>query len=182
MGVLLALVKGRKIPAGAPRIDGELVRRLDAGATRARYWVKRTPTEAVHLLRRARLYHLGAAALSIITGLLAWPVIADGSRLTAQIVLAALSCLAAVAVAAPYVTALHDRAEEAVTLCGTYGALYGELLRAHSQLGTHTVTPAHAAELLQQLDDLATRTDALKLTAPAPLPHQTTGEHPPPGR
>ena len=31
MGMLLALVRGRRIPAGAPPADGELMRRLDAG-------------------------------------------------------------------------------------------------------------------------------------------------------
>ncbi|WP_328436268.1 hypothetical protein OHA71_49075 [Streptomyces sp. NBC_00444] len=177
MGVLLALVRRRRSPGGAPHIDGAVLRRLDDSAAGARYWVKRTPREAVHLLHRARVFHIAAAALSIITGLLAWPVIADGSRLTAQIVVSTLSCLAAVAIAAPYATGLHDRAEESIELCGSYGALYGELLRAQSQLGTHATAQPRVTELIQQFDDVTTRKDALRLAAPAPDPGQASGEH-----
>jgi hypothetical protein len=83
-----------------------------------------------------------------------------------------------VAIAAPYVTGLHDRAEESINLCGTYGALYGELLRARSQLGTHATTQPRVAELIQQFDDVATRRDALGLAAPAPDSGQTSGERP----
>ncbi|MDO0939401.1 hypothetical protein QQY66_49795 [Streptomyces sp. DG2A-72] len=139
--------------------------------------MKRTPREAVHLLHRARLYHLAGAALSIITGLLAWPVIADSSRFHAQVVVSTLSCLAAAAIAAPYATGLHDRAEETIQLCGTYGALYGELLRAQSQLGAQATTQPGVTELIQQFDDVTTRKDALRLPAPAPDPAEASGEH-----
>ncbi|WP_230396520.1 hypothetical protein [Streptomyces blattellae] len=136
----------------------------------------------MHLLHRARLYHIAAAALSVIAGLAAWPLIADGSRLTAQVVLSALSCLAALTIAAPYATGLHDRAEESIKLCGTYGAIYGELLRAQSQLGTQATTPPRVRELIQQFDDVNTRKDALRLAAPAPDSGQTPGEHPGPAQ
>ena len=176
--MLLTFIRRQKSPARAQHVDGTILRRLDGSAARARYWVKRTPREAVRLLHRTRLFHIAGAALSIITGLVAWPVIADGSRLTAQVVVSALSCLAAVAIAAPYVTGLHDRAEESIKLCGTYGAVYGELLRAQGQLGTHATTQARVTELIQQFDDVATRRHALGLAAPAPDPGQASGEHP----
>ncbi|WP_461072760.1 hypothetical protein [Streptomyces pseudoechinosporeus] len=178
MAVLLTFVRRLKSPAGAPHIDGEMLRRLDGSAARARYWVKRTPREAIHLLHRARLYNIAAAALSIITGLLAWPVIADGSRLTAQVVVSTLSCLAAVTIAAPYATGLHDRAEESIKVCGEYGAIYGELLRAQGRLGTQPTTQPRVTELIQQFDDVTTRKDALRLAAPAQGSDQAAGEHP----
>lgn len=177
MGVLLTLVRRLKSPAGTPHTDGTILRQLASNAARARYWVKRTPREAVHLLHRARLYNIAAAALSIITGLLAWPLIADTSRLTAQIIISTLSCLAAVAIAAPYATGLHDRVEESIKLCGTYGALYGELLRAQSQLGTQATTQPRVTELIQQFDDANTRKDALRLAAPAHDSDQASGDH-----
>lgn len=174
--MLLTLVRRLKSPVDAAQIDGEVRRQLDGSAERARYWVKRTPREAVRLLHRARLCNIAAAALSIITGLLAWPVIADGSRLTAQVVVSTLSCLAAIATAAPYATGLHDRAEESIKLCGTYGAIYGELLRAQSQLGTQATTQPRVTELIQQFNDVTTRKDALRLAAPAADPDQASGE------
>ncbi|MEU9331221.1 hypothetical protein AB0D91_47280 [Streptomyces canus] len=157
--------------------DGEVLRQLDGSAARARYWVKRMPREAVCLLHGARLYNIAAAALNIITGLVAWPVIAGGSRLTAQIVVSMLSCLAAVAIAAPYATGLHDRVEESIKLCGSYGALYGELCRAQSQLGTQATSPSRATELIQQLNDVTSSKDALRLAAAASDPDQASGEH-----
>lgn len=176
--MLLTLVRRGKRSAGAPPVDDTLSRQLDGRATRARYWVKRTPREAVHLLHRARLYHIAAAALSVIAGLVAWPLIADGYRLTAQVVVSALSCLAAVAIAAPYATGLHDRTEESIELCGMYGAIYGELLRAQGQLGAQGATQPRVRELIQQFDDVDTRKDSLGLAAPAPDGGQGAGEHP----
>ncbi|MDX2700509.1 hypothetical protein PV416_39005 [Streptomyces ipomoeae] len=129
------------------------------------------------MLHRARLYHIAAAALSVITGLVAWPVIADGSRLTAQVVISTLSCLAAAAIAAPYVMGLHDRAEESIRLCGAYGAIYGELLRARGQLRTQAITQPRVTEVIQQFDDITTRKDALGLAAPAPDSGQASDEH-----
>ncbi|MFJ8637205.1 hypothetical protein [Streptomyces sp. NPDC093568] len=178
MAVLMTLVRRRKSPAGAP-CDGEILRQLDDSAQRARYWVKRTPRETAHLLRRARLYSIAAASLSVLTGLWAWPVIADTSRLTAQIVLSTLSCLAALAIAAPYATGLHDRIEESIRLSATYGTLYGELLRAHHQFPTHATTPARATELIQQLNDITTHHDAPRPAASAPHSDETSGAHTP---
>ncbi|MEU0390157.1 hypothetical protein [Streptomyces chartreusis] len=154
-----------------------ILRRLDDSAASARYWVKRTPREAVGLLRRARLYHIAAAALSITTGFVAWPVVADASRLTAQVVVSVLSFLAAATIAASYATGLHDRAEESIMLCGTYGAIYGELLRAQGQSGPQVSTQLRVTELIQQFDDIATRRDALGFAAPAPDFGQASGEH-----
>lgn len=173
--MLLKLVRRWTRPASV-LYDGEVLRQLDGSAVRARYWVKRTPREAIRLLHRARQYNIAAAALSIITGLLAWPIIADGSRLTAQIVVSTLSCLAAVAIAAPYATGLHDRVEESIKLCGMYGALYGELLRAQGHLGTHPASQPRVTELIQQFNDVTTRKDALRLASPAPDPEQASGE------
>ncbi|MFE5190257.1 hypothetical protein [Streptomyces sp. NPDC056628] len=179
MAVLLTLVRRRKGSDSVP-YDGEALRRLDSSVTRARYWVTRTPREAVRLLRRVRLYNIAAAVLTTITGLLAWPLVDEGSRLTAQIVLSTLSCLAAVAVAVPYATGLHDRVEASIKLCGMYGALYGELLRARSQVGTSPTTQPPVTELIQQLHDLTARKDALALAAPAPDGDEASGEHPAP--
>jgi hypothetical protein len=176
MGVLLTLVRGRKGPAGAPHVDGTVLRRIEGSAARARYWVKRTPREAIHLLHRARLYDIAAVALSVITGLFAWPVIADGSRLTAQVVLSTLSCLIAATIAVPYATGLHDRVEESIKLCGAYGAIYGELLGAHSRLDPGATPQPPVAELIQRLDDVTTRMDALKLAAPPPDHGQASGD------
>lgn len=168
MAVLLTFVRRLKIPSGTPHADGATLRQLDGRAARARYWVKRTPREAVHLLHRTRLYNIAAAALSITTGLLAWPVIADGSHLTAQVMVSTLSCLITATIAAPYATGLHDRAEESIKLCGEYGTIYGELLRAKNQLGTRPTTQPRVTELIQQFDDITTHKDALRLAAPAP--------------
>jgi hypothetical protein len=80
-------------------------------------------------------------------------------------VVATLSGLAALTTAAPYAMGLHDRAENSIELCGRYGALYGELLRAQSQLGTRYVAQPRVAELIEQFDDVTTRKDALRLAA-----------------
>ncbi|WP_328499680.1 hypothetical protein OG828_48795 [Streptomyces sp. NBC_00457] len=177
INVLLTFVRQQKSRAAVQHVDGTILRQLDSSAVRARYWVKRTPRESVRLLHRARVYHIAGATLSIITGLAAWPVIADGSRFRAQVVISALACLAAVTIAAPYATGLHDRAEESIMLCGRYGAIYGELLRAQSQIGTQATTQHRVRELIQQFDDVATRRDALGLAAPAPDSGQASGEH-----
>ena len=175
MIVLLTFVRRFTKPARGLHGVAAISRRLEDSTARARYWVRRMPREAVHLLQRIRLYNSAAAALSVFTGLLAWPVIADGSRLTAQVLLSTLSGLTALTVAAPYAAGLHDRAEESIKLCGTYGTVYGELLRAQHQLSTRPVRQSRVPEVIQQFDDITTRKDSLGLAAPAPGTDQEPG-------
>ncbi|MGI5405162.1 hypothetical protein ACQEV9_00025 [Streptomyces chartreusis] len=177
MGLLLMMLARQLTRPDSPsQIDGTLPRRLDHSTARARYWVKRTPTEALRLLHRTRVYHLAAASLSTLTALLAWPLIADTSPLAAQIVLSTLSCLTAAAIAAPYATRLHDRAEEAIKLCGAYGAIYGELLSAQSRLDPSTTPQPPVGELIQRLDDVTACKDALKLAPPPPDSSRAFGD------
>ncbi|OAH11131.1 hypothetical protein [Streptomyces jeddahensis] len=139
-------------------------RRLEQSIEGAGYWVKRMPREAVHLVQRFRLYNVAAAAISLFTGLLAWPLIAQTSQFTAQVVLSTLSGLAALTIAVPHAVGLSDRTEETIKLCGTYGRIYGELLQAKQRLTAGAADHStHAADLIRQYEDVTGRKDALAL-------------------
>lgn len=49
------------------------------------------PREAVRLVRKERLYGVAAGGVSLLTGLLAWPLVAESSMLTAQVLISGLS-------------------------------------------------------------------------------------------
>ncbi|WP_405652563.1 hypothetical protein OG581_20665 [Streptomyces sp. NBC_01386] len=118
-----------KTPAAAA-----LSQRLEETIESSEYWARRMPREAVRLVRKERLYGVAAGGVSLLTGLLAWPLVAESSMLTAQVLISGLSGLAALAIAAPYVSGLSDRGEDSIKLGSAYGEMHRELLRGREQI------------------------------------------------
>jgi hypothetical protein len=77
-----------------------------------------------------------------------------------------LSGLAALAIAAPHVLALSDRSDESIKLCGTYAAIYRELLDAKARVTAGSLEePSHVADVIALFERIQERTDALMLPA-----------------
>ncbi|WP_409470824.1 hypothetical protein [Streptomyces sp. HC307] len=141
--------------------DAVLSRRLEQSIGGAGYWATRMPREAVRLTQQVQLRNVVATAIIFSTGLMAWPLISHASPLTAQVVLSALSGVSALAIAAPHVTGLSDRTEEAIKLCGSYATIHGELLRAQQRLSEGSAEhKTHVAELIRQYENVMARKDA----------------------
>lgn len=152
--------------------DAVLSRRLEESIESAGYWVQRLPREAAHLTRRARVYTAVAAVLALLTGLLAWPVIAESSQLTAQVLVSALAGLAALTFLAPHLMGLADRGDESIRLCATYATMYRELLDTKTMLADGSLKdPSHVADILGLFERIHTRKDRLALPAGAESAH-----------
>jgi hypothetical protein len=147
-----------------PPVDAALSRRLGESIESVGYWVQRMPREAAHLAHKSRVYTIAAAVLSLFTGFLAWPVIAESSPLTAQVLVSSLSFLAAFTVAAPHVLGLSDRGDESIKLCGTYAAMYRELLDVRDKITAGSMKdPSRVADLIRQFERIQKRKDATLL-------------------
>ncbi|MBT2898905.1 hypothetical protein [Streptomyces sp. McG3] len=141
-----------------------LARRLDACIDDAAYWSKRMPREVTSLVHRARRFSIASGALSFSTGLLAWPLVAESSSLTAQTVISGLSGLAALAITAPYAGGLSDRGDESIDLCRAYGVAHRDLLDAKARLaGGSRRASAQAAEAIDRFECIQERREALRL-------------------
>ncbi|MET8327845.1 hypothetical protein [Streptomyces sp. NPDC005181] len=161
MKLLSKIFRGSKNPP-----DAAMSQRLEESIQSAGYWANRMPREAARLVQKIRLYTSAAAVLSLITGLLAWPVIGESSQLTAQVLISVLSGLAALAIVAPHVLGLSDRGDESIKLCSTYGAMYRELLDTKEQLATGSLKdPSQVADIIYQFERIQERKDALALPA-----------------
>ncbi|MFJ8255638.1 hypothetical protein [Streptomyces sp. NPDC094466] len=144
-----------------------LARRLDACIDDAAYWSKRMPREVTSLVHRARRFSIASGVLSFSTGLLAWPLVAESSSLTAQTVISGLSGLAALAITAPYAGGLSDRGDESIDLCRAYGVAYRDLLDAKARLaGGSRRASAQAAEVIDRFECIQERREALRLSGP----------------
>lgn len=161
MKLLPRIFRQSKDPA-----DAVVLRRLEESIESAGYWAKRMPREAARVVRKVRLYTLAAAVLSLVTGLLAWPVIGGSSQLTAQVFVSVLSGLAALAVVVPHATGLSDRGDESIRLCSTYGAVYRELVEVRGRLAAGSLDdPSRVADVIGQFEHIQERRDALALVA-----------------
>ncbi|MFD5694413.1 hypothetical protein [Streptomyces rubiginosohelvolus] len=141
-----------------------LARRLDACIDDAAYWSKRMPREVTSLVHKARRFSIASGALSFSTGLLAWPLVAESSSLTAQTVISGLSGLAALAITAPYAGGLSDRGDESIDLCRAYGVAHRDLLDAKARLaGGSRRASAQAAEVIDRFECIEERREALRL-------------------
>lgn len=146
--------------------DAALSRRLEESIESAGYWVQRMPREAARLARRARVCTVAAAVLALLAGLLVWPVIAESSQLTAQVLLSALAGLAALACVAPHLMGLADRSDESIRLCATYATMYRELLDTKTMLNDGSIKdPSHVADILGLFDRIHARNGKLALPA-----------------
>ena len=120
------------------------------------------PREAVRLVRKERLYGVAAGGVSLLTGLLAWPLVAESSMLTAQVLISGLSGLAALAIAAPYVSGLSDRGEDSIKLGSAYGEMHRELLRGREQIAeAFEKNTSQLPGFCQQFDYIEERRDSL---------------------
>ncbi|MFF0448649.1 hypothetical protein ACFYT4_19920 [Streptomyces sp. NPDC004609] len=161
MKLLSRVFRQSKNPA-----DAAMSRLLEQSIESAGYWAKRMPREAAHLVQKVRLYTLASAVISLTTGLLAWPVIAESSQLSAQVLVSALSGLAVFTVVAPHASGLSDRADESIKLCSAYSAVYRDLLDAEDRLAAGSATgPSHAADIIRRFQHIQERKDALALRA-----------------
>ncbi|MFF1353229.1 hypothetical protein [Streptomyces sp. NPDC058297] len=124
-----------KTPAAAA-----VSQRLEETIDSSEYWARRMPREAVRLVRKERLYGVAAGGVSLLTGLLAWPLVAESSMLTAQVLISGLSGLAALVVAAPYASGLSDRGEDSIKLGSVYGEMHRELVRGREQIAEGSET------------------------------------------
>ncbi|WP_330305406.1 MULTISPECIES: hypothetical protein [unclassified Streptomyces] len=159
MKLLSKVFRQSKNPA-----DAMMSRLLEQSIENAGYWAKRMPREAAHLAQKVRLYTLASAVLSLTAGLLAWPVIAESSQLSAQVLVSALASLAAFTIIAPHAGGLSDRADESIKLCSAYSAIYHDLLDAKYRLATGSMTDAsHAADIICRFQHIQERKDALAL-------------------
>ncbi|MCX5081549.1 hypothetical protein ACFC18_40415 [Streptomyces sp. NPDC056121] len=146
-----------KTPAAAA-----ISQRLEETIESSEYWARRMPREAVRLVRKERLYGVAAGGVSLLTGLLAWPLVAESSMLTAQVLISGLSGLAALAVAAPYASGLSDRGEDSIKLGSAYGEMHRELLRDREQIVEGLEKNAsHLSGFYQQFDYIEERRDSL---------------------
>ncbi|MFC9610957.1 hypothetical protein [Streptomyces sp. NPDC056938] len=146
-----------KTPAAAA-----LSQRLEETIESSEYWARRMPREAVRLVRKERLYGVAAGGVSLLTGLLAWPLVAESSMLTAQVLISGLSGLAALAIAAPYVSGLSDRGEDSIKLGSAYGEMHRELLRGREQIAeAFEKNTSQLPGFCQQFDYIEERRDSL---------------------
>ncbi|MET7538660.1 hypothetical protein [Streptomyces sp. NPDC005507] len=146
-----------KTPAAAA-----LSQRLEETIESTEYWARRMPREAVRLVRKERLYGVAAGGVSLLTGLLAWPLVAESSMLTAQVLISGLSGLAALAIAAPYVSGLSDRGEDSIKLGSAYGEMHRELLRGREQIAERfEKNSSQLPGFCQQFDYIEERRDSL---------------------
>ncbi|MFA3838264.1 hypothetical protein [Streptomyces aureus] len=146
-----------KTPAAAA-----LSQRLEETIESSEYWARRMPREAVRLARKERLYGVAAGGVSLLTGLLAWPLVAESSMLTAQVLISGLSGLAALAIAAPYVSGLSDRGEDSIKLGSAYGEMHRELLRGREQIAeAFEKNTSQLPGFCQQFDYIEERRDSL---------------------
>lgn len=146
-----------KTPAAAA-----LSQRLEETIESSEYWARRMPREAVRLVRKERLYGVAAGGVSLLTGLLAWPLVAESSMLTAQVLISGLSGLAALAIAAPYVSGLSDRGEDSIKLGSAYGEMHRELLRGREQIAeAFEKDTSQLPGFCQQFDYIEERRDSL---------------------
>jgi len=146
--------------------DAMMSRLLEQSIDNAGYWAKRMPREAAHLARKVRLYTLTSAVLSLTTGFIAWPIIAESSQLSAQVLVSALSSLAAFTIIAPHASGLSDRADESIKLCSAYSAIYRDLLDAKHRLAAGSMTDlSHAADIICRFQHIQERKGALALPA-----------------
>ncbi|MEW2491123.1 hypothetical protein [Streptomyces sp. NPDC048411] len=142
--------------------DVVVLRRLEDCVVSAGYWVARMPGEAARLVRRVRVYSLVAAVLCLVTGLLAWPVIGGSSLLTAQVFVSVLSGCAALVIVVPYATGLSDRGDEWIRLCGTYGAVYRELVEVRGRLAAGSLDDlSDVVDIIRRFEGVQERKDAL---------------------
>jgi hypothetical protein len=161
MKMLPRSLRKSKAPAAAA-----ISKKLEETIESTEYWAKRMPREAVRLVRKERLFGIAAGGLSLFTGFLVWPVVADSSALTVQILVSGLSGLAALAIAAPYASGLSDRGEDSIKLGSTYGAMHRELLRAREQVAAGSVTSSsQLSPFYGQLDYIEERRDSLGIRA-----------------
>ncbi|MFE3381454.1 hypothetical protein [Streptomyces anulatus] len=141
-----------------------LARRLEVCIDDAEYWSKRMPQEVASLVRRARRFSIASGALSFSTGLLAWPLVAESSSLTAQAVISGLSGLAALAITAPYASGLSDRGDESIDLCRAYGMVHRDLLDAKARLATGTRRAStQVADVIDRFEHVQERRETLRL-------------------
>ncbi|MFC9533638.1 hypothetical protein [Streptomyces sp. NPDC056975] len=146
-----------KTPAAAA-----LSQRIEETIESSEYWARRMPREAVRLVRKERLYGVAAGGVSLLTGLLAWPLVAESSMLTAQVLISGLSGLAALAIAAPYVSGLSDRGEDSIKLGSAYGEMHRELLRGREQIAeAFEKNTSQLPGFCQQFDYIEERRDSL---------------------
>ncbi|WP_329573494.1 hypothetical protein [Streptomyces sp. NBC_01361] len=146
--------------------------RLEETIESSEYWARRMPREAVRLVRKERLYGVAAGGVSLLTGLLAWPVVAESSVLTAQVLISGLSGLAALAIAAPYASGLTDRGEDSVKLGSAYGEMHRELLRGREQIAAGSAeTTSQLPGIYQQFDYIEERRDSLGIR---PIPSRVS--------
>ncbi|MET7512566.1 hypothetical protein ABZS88_03640 [Streptomyces sp. NPDC005480] len=156
-----------KTPAAAA-----ISQRLEETIESSEYWARRMPREAVRLVRKERLYGVAAGGVSLLTGLLAWPVVAESSVLTAQVLISGLSGLAALAVAAPFASGLSDRGEDSVKLGSAYGEMHRELLRGREQIAAGSVdATSQLSGFYQQFDYIEERRDSLGIR---PIPSRVS--------
>ncbi|MFD3480781.1 hypothetical protein [Streptomyces sp. NPDC058695] len=146
--------------------------RLEETIESSEYWARRMPREAVRLVRKERLYGVAAGGVSLLTGLLAWPVVAESSALTAQVLISGLSGLAALVIAAPYASGLTDRGEDSVKLGSAYGEMHRELLRGREQIAAGSAeTTSQLPGFYQQFDYIEERRDSLGIR---PIPSRVS--------
>jgi hypothetical protein len=142
--------------------DAAISQRLEETIESSEYWARRMPREAVRLVRKERLYGVAAGGVSLLTGLLAWPLVAESSMLTAQVLISGLSGLAALAIAAPYASGLSDRGEDSIKLGSAYGEMHRELMRGRERIyeGFENNTP-QLPGFYQQFDYIEERRESL---------------------
>ncbi|MGW6137249.1 hypothetical protein [Streptomyces sp. NPDC055140] len=156
-----------KTPAAAA-----ISQRFEETIESSEYWARRMPREAVRLVRKERLYGVAAGGVSLLTGLLAWPLVAESSMLTAQVLISGLSGLAALAVAAPYASGLSDRGEDSIKLGSAYGEMHRELLRGREQIAEGLAqNTSQLSGFYQQFDYIEERRDSLGIR---PIPSRVS--------
>ncbi|WP_405481402.1 hypothetical protein [Streptomyces sp. NBC_00009] len=156
-----------KTPAAAA-----ISQRLEETIESSEYWARRMPREAVRLVRKERLYGVAAGGVSLLTGLLAWPLVAESSMLTAQVLISGLSGLAALAIAAPYASGLSDRGEDSIKLGSAYGEMHRELLRDREQIAEgFAKNTSQLSGFYQQFDYIEERRDSLGIR---PIPSRVS--------
>ncbi|MFF1684870.1 MULTISPECIES: hypothetical protein [unclassified Streptomyces] len=146
--------------------------RLEETIDSSEYWARRMPREAVRLVRKERLYGVAAGGVSLLTGLLAWPLLAESSMLTAQVLISGMSGLAALAIAAPYASGLTDRGEDSIKLGSAYGEMHRELVRGKEQIveGFET-NKSQLSGFYQQFDYIEEHRDSLGIR---PIPSRVS--------
>lgn len=165
MKLLQRSLRKSKTAAGAA-----ISRRLEETIESTEYWAKRMPREAVRALHKERLFGIASGGISLLTGLLVWPAFADSSALAVPALVSGLSGLAALTVAAPYISGLSDRSEDSIKLGGAYGAINRELLRAREAGVAESMKNAsQLSEIFGQFDCVEERRDFLGIPVRPPM-------------